>query len=159
MKTFEKLFAIFCVFVCLEVILGCSNLENPNRIDNDVQEFEQDEDVASLLSKTVVKLPDNVSVSDLGISIDDRLQFLISKKSNIAGRSVSPLDAAMTQDKLEGIIQEKIDSLDIPELVSPSETDIDMINEVFPDLTEEEIVEKFVYDWKSISRYGFRCRS
>lgn len=47
----------------------------------------------------------------------------------------------MTQEKLEEILQEKIDILDIPELVSPSEDDIDMINEVFPDLTEEEIVD------------------
>lgn len=150
-RFFIKRYLLVYIFCCSVIILGCSNLENYNRMDNNIEQFEQDEDVSYLLSKTSVNLPGNVSVSDLGVSIDDRLQFLIAKKSNMVGRSVSPLDDAMTQEKLEEILQEKIDILDIPELVSPSEDDIDMINEVFPDLTEEEIV----YNWKNISRYGF----
>lgn len=54
-------------------------------MDNNIEQFEQDEDVSYLLSKTSVNLPGNVSVSDLGVSIDDRLQFLIAKKSNMVG--------------------------------------------------------------------------
>ena len=140
-RFFIRRYLLVYIFCCSVIILGCSNLENYNRMDNNIEQFEQDEDVSYLLSKTSVNLPGNVSVSDLGVSIDDRLQFLIAKKSNMVGRSVSPLDDAMTQEKLEEILQEKIDILDIPELVSPSEDDIDMINEVFPDLTEEEIVD------------------
>ncbi|MDE6350746.1 MAG: hypothetical protein K2K67_07065 [Treponemataceae bacterium] len=125
-------------FVGVLAVLAC---DNDVEYYDSVQEFERDEDVEYLLSKTSVNLPDNVSVSDLGMSVDERVQFLVSAKSSMLSRAVNPLEDAMTQNELEGILQEKVNSLDIPELVSPSEADIGMINEVFPDLTEEEILE------------------
>ena len=74
-------------FVGVLVVLGCdSNVE----YHNSVQEFGRDEDVEYLLSKTSVNLPDNVSVSDLGMSVDERVQFLVSAKSSMLSRGGMP---------------------------------------------------------------------
>lgn len=135
------------VFICMLagmfVFFGCSDMQYRENVDYyDLNnEQEQDEDVRSLLSKTIVNLPDNISVSDLGVSIDERVQSLTLTKSAMLGRSVNPLEPALLQEELEEILQEKIDSIEIPELVSPSEEDIVTINNMFPDLTEEEIVD------------------
>ncbi|WP_439647471.1 DUF6973 domain-containing protein [Brucepastera parasyntrophica] len=90
---------------------------------------------------------DGVEASDIGLTFEDRAEKLASLLSEQYGRAVSPnMRTAMTGENTSDLIQAAVDSVQLPDLLEPTEEDILRVCEDFPDLTEEEIMN----EWETI---------
>lgn len=118
---------------------GCKNSFVDTR--NEAVSGTSDLKVQELLSKTRVNLFQGVEISDLGISDESREKRLVSEISRKASRAVSPAEPVIDIETVSKILDETVSSVDIPELLEPTEEDIAKIQETFLDLTEEEVIE------------------
>lgn len=118
---------------------GCKNSFIDTR--NEAVSGTSDLKVQELLSKTRVNLFQGVEISDLGISDESREKRLVSEISRKASRTVSPAEPVIDIETVSKILDETVSSVDIPELLEPTEEDIAKIQETFLDLTEDEVIE------------------
>lgn len=136
MKKFKFLGLVLLTTIA---IVSCKNSFGLN-IEEEAEE-KVDVNVQNLLSKTRVSLFDGVEISDLGISDESRENRLVSEISRKANRSVNSAEPIIELEKVAEILNETVSSVDIPELLEPTEEDIAKIQETFLDLTEEEVIE------------------
>lgn len=135
----KKSIVIFLV-VCLSVIFGCKNIEYSDEVAYDISN-EQTKDVQLLLAKTRVLLPCELETSQIGIAVESQINSLMTKRSISIGRTVLASENAIEMRDLKEILEDKIDAVDVPDLLLLEEDDIKKIKSVFIDLEEEEIVE------------------
>ncbi len=120
------------------ILAGCKNsFEN---YETKTNEKTVNVEINELLSKTRVNLFPGVEISDLGISDGDRENMITSEISKKANRSVSPSETIISMQEVSEIIEKTVQSVELPELLQPTEEDIVKIQETFLDLTEDEII-------------------
>jgi hypothetical protein len=101
--------------------------------------------VIALLEKTPVRLFDGVEESDIGLSFEGLVSKLTTDLSEKHGRSVQGYDTvAIKAEEMIEIIKSQLEKNSLPELFEPTAEDIASINQDFPSLTEEEIVDELV---------------
>lgn len=135
----KKLKFLSLVLLTTIAFVSCKNSFGLN-IEEETEE-KVDVNVQNLLSKTRVNLFTGVEISDLGISDESRENRLVSEISRKANRSVNSAEPIIELEKVAEILNETVSSLDIPELLEPTQEDIAKIQKTFLDLTEEEIIE------------------
>lgn len=109
---------------------------------NDFEDQPKENKERSLCSKTKVILADGVDYSDLDISIDSRIDFLVEELCKKTGKYVSPCEEMIKEDSLMDILQRKKDELRIPNFEELTEEDIKVIQEKFPELSESQIIDE-----------------
>lgn len=131
----------YFIGVCSVVffMVGCSNVILEKDSSPSVS-YQRDEDVLSLLEKTEINLPDDVSIEKIGIDKEFYIDSFTERAALKFNRSVSSKNIVIDEDELISIIDEAVSNYEIPELVSPTDVDIEKISELLPGLSEEEIV-------------------
>jgi hypothetical protein len=132
---------VFCVIGLSVVLFLVVSCQFTPVSDESSEKFQISAEIDALLQKTSVRLVDGVEESDLGLSYENWVSKLSSDLSKKHGRSVNGNDKIdIDIESMAGIIENQFEKIFIPELLEPTAEDIALINQVFPDLTEEEIV-------------------
>lgn len=120
--------------------MGCSSpmLEKSSDIQVD---YQKETEILSLLEKTKINLPAEISIEKIGVTKDFYINNLTSRAAMKFHRSVVPEEVVMEEDELINILETSISNYEIPELITPSNEDLKKISALLPDLTDEEIIE------------------
>jgi hypothetical protein len=120
------------------MVISCSEFIVP---DDNINSSMKNENVVALLDRTTVRLFDGVEEGDIGLTYDGRVEKLKSNLSSKYGRSVEGSDRlSINEADIIELIQSRLSTIIIPEILVPTEDDIVFINQDFPELTNEEII-------------------
>lgn len=125
-------------------ILGCkTDFNTEDTVTSETTEIETNADracIKNLLAETSISLSDGVSIADLGISIDERTEMLIDKLNEKTGKYVYANEEMIKEDDLLQIIEKKKTELNIPNFEDLEESDLAKIQQKFPDLSQDQIL-------------------
>lgn len=139
MKIFFIVFAISLMF------LACQNSLLP-----EIEEFskENKERKTTIVDSKKVVLLEGVSIEYLGKSLDEKTNIITDALASVLGRSINDVcETFFSTEDIESILKTTIDSVTIPNLLEPTNKDLQLIKKDFPELTEKEIKE----NWEEIS--------
>lgn len=138
----KKIVKVIFALSMIVNVFGCKNQLDMTIKDEQTGMEEQYEDsVVSFLNNTEVRLKNGINKKDLGKTLGGYTTYLKKALSVKNGRSVLVSDNIVSEEAIVGILENAVAEFDLPELLSPTENDFEMINLDFPQLTKEEIMD------------------
>ena len=132
--------AVASILLASMFFASCSNIESGEN-ENQESSFEKDSKITELLQKTSVKLVDGCKISDLGMSIEERVAMLNNSIGSACSRSLVATDYEMDIETLDSILESASSKIEIPNMEELSEADIEKVIEDFPELSQDDVIE------------------
>ncbi|MBO5117590.1 MAG: hypothetical protein J6C25_08805 [Treponema sp.] len=123
------------------VLWGCNNIVTSSETNTKVPNEIYEKNVVEFLDSTQVNLTSGVQLHHIGLTVDGYSALLSEKLERKIGRVIVDDEIILQQEQLTELLSDICSKVDIPELVTPSEIDIEKIQFDFPQLSKQEILE------------------
>lgn len=137
-KKFGKVGFVLCMAL---TAFGCKNQFEIIAQEEQIGVDEYDEAVVSFLDNTEVILRDGINRNEIGKTLQGYTTYLENRVSTKIGRSVLANESIFSGEDIAEILGNVVSESDLPELLAPTEIDLEKIKLDFPRLTDEEIIE------------------
>lgn len=136
----QRIFFYSVIFISF-LLCGCNNVVLSQEPKSFTLNEEYEKQVIDFLESTQVNFTSGVQPQYIGLTVEGYLSLLREKLEKKVGRSVVNNENIMEKDQLADLLTDVYSDVEIPELLEPSDKDIEKIQADFPLLSKEEILE------------------
>lgn len=132
---------IYLLVMSTFVFWGCNNPIILSKTNTQTTTESYESNILDFIASTQVNLKNGVQQNHVGLTIEGYSSLLSDNLEKRTGRTIVDNETIIEQKQLTEIFSNIYSNIDIPELLHPSDEDIEKINLDYPLLSKQEIIE------------------